>query len=146
MTTDPGNPAFGPPAIDRRAAGSSKTASVATTRMPVVYLAIVAGLVSLFAGSMLAGRADRTLLDLEAEEAPPDVAALARRVVDCRQWLNFAVIDEATDRAVQDALIHLRCDAVAADQQRLRRKYAQWPVTLQVLEAATGDDLRDLDP
>jgi hypothetical protein len=139
MTIDPGKPAFGPAAVDRRAAGSSKTAAAPTTRMPIVYLAIVAGLVSLFTGSMLAGRADRTLPDFEAEEAPADVATLARRVVECRHWLNFAVIDEATDRAVQDAVIHLRCDAVAADQQRMRRKYAQSPMTLQALDASSDD-------
>jgi hypothetical protein len=141
MTIDPGKPAFGPAAIDRRAAGSSKTASAPTTRMPIAYLAIVAGLVSLFAGSMLAGRADHTLPDLQVETTPPDVMALARRVVGCRQWLNFAVIDEATDRAVQDAVIRLRCEALADDQQRLRRKYAEWPTALQALDSA--DDGRE---
>ncbi|WIM09294.1 hypothetical protein [Enhydrobacter sp.] len=145
MTIDPGKPAFGPAAIDRRAAGSAKTASAPTTRMPLAYLAIVAGLMSLFAGAMLAGRTDRALPDFETEDAPADVATLARRVVECRQWLNFAVIDEATDRAVQDAVVHLRCDALAADQQRLRRKYAQWPTTLQALDSA-GGDRADPDP
>jgi hypothetical protein len=143
MTIDPRKPAFGTD-IDPRPVGSSKTASVSRWK-PGAYLAVLAGLLTLFAGSMLATRADRTLPDFRPDDsAPPDVTTLARRVVECRQWLNFTVVDEATDRAVQDAVIHLRCDTLAVDLAKMRRKYALWPAVLQALDAAS-DTRRDID-
>jgi hypothetical protein len=146
MTIDPKQPAVGS-AIDPRPVGSSETASVSRWK-PGAYLAILAGLLSLFAGSMLATRADRALTDVSPdvrpESAPPDVTTLARRIVECRQWLNFAGIDEATDRAVQGAVIHLRCDTLAVDLAKMRRKFALWPAVLQALDAAS-DTRRDID-
>jgi len=142
MTIDPRKPVFGPD-IDPRPVGSSQMASVSRWK-PGAYLAILAGLLSLFAASMLANRADRALPDFRPDSAPADVATLARRIAECRQWLNFAVIDEATDRAVQDVVIHLRCDTLAVDLAKMRRKYALWPVVLQALDAA-GDSERDIE-
>lgn len=142
MTIDPRKPAPGP-AIDPRPAGSSETASASRWK-PGAYLAILAGLLTLFAGSMLATRADRGLPDFRPDSAPADVATLARRIAECRQWLNFAVVDEATDRAVQDVVIRLRCDTLAVDLAKMRRKYALWPVALQALDAA-GDTEREIE-
>ena len=143
MTIDPRKPAFGP-AIVPRPVGSSETASVSRWK-PGAYLAILTGLLTLFAGSMLATRAiPDASSDVRPDRAPPDVTTVAGRIVECRQWLNFAVVDEATDRAVQDAVIHLRCDTLAVDLAKIRRKYALWPLELQALDAAS-DTRRDID-
>jgi hypothetical protein len=69
---------------------------------------------------------------------PPAVVVLARSGVECRQWSNVAIIDEATDHRAQDTLVHLRCDTLAVDTGRLRHKYARSPKALQVLDTA-GD-------
>jgi hypothetical protein len=136
MTIDPKMPAFGPASIDPRPVANSGTAPVSMTRKPAAYLAILGGLLSLLAGSTLAIRADRSLLDEQFKTTPPDVVALTRRNVECQEWLNFGVIDEATDRRAQDALLHLRCDVLAVDLARLRRRYAQSPTALQALDTA----------
>lgn len=72
---------------------------------------------------------------------PPDIVALVRRNIECRQWLAFAVVDEATDHSVQDAVLHLRCDTLTADLGRMRRKYAQTPQALRALDAAQDNGL-----
>lgn len=140
MTIDPKQPAFGPANIDHRAVENAGQAPV--SRKPAVYLAILAGLLSLLAGSMFAIHADhRALPDGQSGNVPPDIVALARRNFECRQWLNFAVVDEATDRGVQDAALHLRCDTLTADLGRMRRKYAQTPQALRALDAAQDSGL-----
>lgn len=139
MTIDPKQPAFGPANIDHRAVENGGQAPV--SRKMAVYLVILAGLLSLLAGSMFAIRADhRALLDGRLDDMPPDIVALVRRNIECRQWLAFTVVDEATDRRVQDAVLHLRCDTLTADLERMRRKYAQTPQALRALGAAQDQD------
>jgi hypothetical protein len=84
-----------------------------------------------FAGSALA--ADTAM--------PPDVAALAWRDVQCREWSNVAITDAATDYRVEHALVRLKCDRLAADIVALRRKYMQSPPALEALDA-----VRDIAP
>src|SRR6185437_12485892 len=126
--------------IDCRAVENAEQAPV--SRKTVVYLAILAGLLSLLAGSMFAIRTDhRALLDGRLDNMPSDIGALARRNIECRQWLAFTVVDEVTDRRVQDAVLHLRCDTLTADLGRMRRKYVQWPKALEAINAAQDSGL-----
>jgi hypothetical protein len=76
---------------------------------PLAHLAIAVGLL-LLAGPTLATDADRTLLDGQLKNMPLDVAALADRELQCRDWLATQNTDEATDHKVQHALARLRCD------------------------------------
>jgi hypothetical protein len=101
-------------------------------------LLILAGLLCLPAGPTLAIDADRSLLDGQLKNMPSDVVALAVRALKCRKWSIMEIADEATDRRVQHALDHLRCDSLATDMVSLRRKYAQSPPALQALKTA-GD-------
>jgi hypothetical protein len=140
MTIDPKQPVFGPANVDYRAV--EKEGGAPGSGKKAVYLAILAGLLSLLGGSVLAVRVDRrALLDDRLDNMPPDIVAWTRRNIECRKWLNFAVADEATDRRVEDAVLHLRCDVLAVDLQRMRRKYVQWPKALEAINAAQESGL-----
>ena len=105
---------------------------------PIGHLAILAGLLCLLAGPTLATDGDRTELDGQLKNLPPDVVTLVDRGRQCRAWLATEIADQATDYRVQHALIRLRCDALAADLVDLRHKYAQSPQALRGLDSA-GD-------
>lgn len=140
MIIDPKQPVFGPANVDCRAV--EKEGGAPGPGKKAVYLAILVGLLSLLGGSVLAVRIDRrALLDDRLDNMPPDIVAWTRRNIECRKWLNFAVADEATDRRVEDAVLHLRYDVLAVDLQRMRRKYVQWPEALEAINAAQESGL-----
>jgi hypothetical protein len=72
----------------------------------------------------------------QLQAAPADVMALAGREVGCKHWLSVEITDEESDARVEQALSHLRCDALAADAAALRAKYGQSEATLRALDAA----------
>lgn len=82
--------------------------------------------------------AERAPIDGQLESLPPDVAAVAARERQCRGWLATEITDQATDYRVEQALLRLRCDALASDLVVLRHKYAQSPQDLRALDTA-GD-------
>jgi hypothetical protein len=135
MTIDAKKPSVGPANIDSRAVENAGTTSATTTIWrQAFHLAFFVGLLTMVAGSIFAIRADRGLLDRGLDNVPLDVVAFGRRSVECQGWLNFAIIDEATDRRVQNAVTRLACNAIAVDLSKMRRKYAHSPLALQALE------------
>ena len=72
---------------------------------------------------------------------PADVVELARRAIDCRTWSTTEITDAASDARVESALADLRCDALAADLDALRRKRAGSEPERKAIDA-----LRDFAP
>jgi hypothetical protein len=102
------------------------------------YWPACAAFLGLLAGPTLAG----SDIDLEPggqriaqlEGIPLDVTTLGERGVECRRWSAMVITDAATDHRAERALTLLRCDALATDQEALRRKYAQSPRVLESID------------
>ena len=78
----------------------------------------------------------RTKLDALLKNAPADVVALVGRRLDCLHWGGEEPYDAARRAEILAAVTRLKCGTLGADEEVLRRKYAQSPPSLAVLDAA----------
>ncbi|WP_238231566.1 MULTISPECIES: hypothetical protein [Methylobacterium] len=56
------------------------------------------------------------------------------RRTDCHHWTGEEAYDADRGRAIAAAVKALRCDAVAADETRMRRRYGRDPEALRSLD------------
>ena len=80
-----------------------------------------------------------TLLLLAAcDSAPPavqqDVRDFLQRRADCRHWAGEEGYDAARRAEINASYTRLRCAALDADEQALKRRYDNNPALLKVLE------------
>jgi hypothetical protein len=141
MTIDARSRASARPISTLEAVENAGTASATTIWRQAFQLAFFVGLLAVVIGSIFAIRGDRGLLDRGLGNVPLDVVAFGRRSVECQDWLNFAIIDEATNRRVQDSVTRLACNALAVDLDKMRRKYGHSPLALQALEIVHDNGL-----
>jgi hypothetical protein len=99
-------------------------------------LPILASLLYVLAGPTLAMSADSAPIEDPLKSTPPEVVALAKRGLECRNWSTVEISGEATDTTVSRAFDDLHCDSLDAEVVALRRKYAQSPPTLRALNSA----------
>ena len=90
-------------------------------------LLVVAGLGCLFALSAQAAEKDLAV--------PDDVAALSDRAAACRRWSSTEITGQSDDALVEDELASLRCGWLAADAEKLQRKYAGSESALKAIAA-----------
>ena len=76
-----------------------------------------------------------------APKLPADAQALVTRRAACEHWGGEDAYDAARSRQIVAAVKRLRCEAIEADEARLRRRYRDDPTTLRALDPASeGDD------
>jgi hypothetical protein len=68
------------------------------------------------------------------EGQPVEIAAIAKRVVECSSWSGTEVASEADDRRVERALQALHCDSLPDELDTLRRKYASSARTIKAID------------
>lgn len=90
----------------------------------------------LLAAPAFAADDDRARLDALLKNSPPDVVALVGRRLECQHWGGEEPYDAARRAEILAAVTHLKCGTLGADEEVLRRKYAQSPPVLVVLDAA----------
>ncbi len=73
-----------------------------------------------------------------APKLPADAQAFVARRADCAHWVGEDAYDAGRGRQIAAAVKRLRCDAVEADEARLRRRYRDDPAILKALDPA-GD-------
>lgn len=71
---------------------------------------------------------------------PADAAAYVQRRIACDHWAGEDPYDAARARQIAAAAKSLRCDAIDADETRLRRKYGRDPDVLKALDAAANPE------
>jgi hypothetical protein len=106
-------------------------------RATTAYLA--AGLALLCAGLVLQTLPVSAQSVTQAEAArglPADAAAYVRRKIDCAHWTGEEAYDAPRGREIVVAVERLRCDAVAADEASLRRRYERDPAVLKAFARA----------
>ncbi|NEU14675.1 hypothetical protein G3T14_21580 [Methylobacterium sp. BTF04] len=69
---------------------------------------------------------------------PADAAACLRRMIDCAHWTGEVAYDAPRGREIAAAVERLRCDAVAADEASLRRRYRRDPAVSKAFERASA--------
>lgn len=70
---------------------------------------------------------------------PADAAAYVARRKGCNHWGGEEAYDAARGRDIAAALTSLRCDAIDADEARLRRRYGKNPAILEAFDTADRD-------
>ncbi|GJE73275.1 hypothetical protein [Methylorubrum podarium] len=70
---------------------------------------------------------------------PADAAAYVARRKGCHHWGGEEAYDAARGRDIAAALTSLRCDAIDADEARLRRRYGKDPAILRAFDEADGE-------
>jgi hypothetical protein len=72
-----------------------------------------------------------------ASPTPPyDVARFLDRRMNCDHWAGEEPYDADRRREIDAAIRHLRCDAIARDERRIRKRYASRPAVLELLDSA----------
>ncbi|MBB2964349.1 hypothetical protein [Methylobacterium sp. R2-1] len=84
-------------------------------------------------------RAEPTISPAARTSLPADVVAYLDRRMGCNHWSGEDAYDAARGRQIA-ALRTLRCEAVEADEKRLRRRYGCNPAVLKALDAAEHAD------
>jgi hypothetical protein len=74
-----------------------------------------------------------------APRLPADAQAYVTRRRDCNHWGGEDTYDEARGREIAAAVKALRCDAIDADEARLRRRYGKDPAVLKAFDRADGE-------
>lgn len=74
-----------------------------------------------------------------APRLPADAQAYVTRRRGCNHWGGEDAYDEARGREIAAAAKALRCDAVDADEARLRRRYGKDPAVLKAFDRADGE-------
>lgn len=100
---------------------------------------------ALFAALILADRpapawADPALSPAEGKSLPAAVVAYLDRRRSCNHWSGEDASDAARGRQIAAAVKTLRCDAIEADETRLRRRYGRDPAVRKALDAAEHAD------
>ena len=75
-------------------------------------------------------------LAAEPAKLPAEVAAFVARLKGCQHWAGEEPYDAARGREIAAAVRTLRCDAIEADEARLRRRHRDDPAVLRALSAA----------
>ena len=75
--------------------------------------------------------------DIEAlkKGQPKDVASFISRAFGCRHFSGEEPYSRERGREIKSAMKKLKCDRLAQDEQRLRRKYRSNPAVLKALDA-----------
>lgn len=73
-------------------------------------------------------------------DLPADAKAYVTRRMGCNHWGGEDAYDAARGREIGEAVKSLRCDAVEADGQRLRRRYKRQPDVLKTLDQTPDVD------
>jgi hypothetical protein len=71
------------------------------------------------------------------EGTPADVVDLVERYGGCNHWGGEEAYNEERRKEIEDGARRLGCDRLDADQRKLRKKYAQKPRVLRVINAAS---------
>lgn len=79
---------------------------------------------------------DRARLDALLKNSPADVVALVGRRLECQHWAGEEPYDAARRTEILSAVTRLKCGMLGNDEEVLRRKYAQSPPVLVVLDTA----------
>jgi hypothetical protein len=95
---------------------------------------------ALFTALMLAHRpapvrADPALTPAERKSLPAEVVTYLDRHMGCNHWSGEEAYDAARGRQIA-AVKTLRCDAIEADEKRLRQRYGRDPAVRKALDAA----------
>lgn len=69
---------------------------------------------------------------------PADAVAYVTRRKGCNHWGSEVAYDAARGRDIAAAVTSLRCDAIDADEARLRRRYGKDPTVLKALDKSDG--------
>jgi hypothetical protein len=93
-------------------------------RYPIL---VVAGLCCLLALSVQAAEKDLTV--------PDEVGALTDRAAACHRWSGTEITDQSDDALVEGELASLKCGSLAADAEKLQRKYAGSESALKAIAA-----------
>ena len=64
---------------------------------------------------------------------PPDVKVFVERRSQCEHWAGEELYDAPRAAEIEAALRQFHCDSVEADEVRIRRHYARYPVVLKAL-------------
>jgi hypothetical protein len=96
---------------------------------------------ALFTALMLAHlpaptRADPALSPAERKSLPAEVVTYLDRHMGCNHWSGEEAYDAARGRQIAAAVKTLRCDAIEADEKRLRQRYGRDPAVRKALDAA----------
>ncbi|GJD46628.1 hypothetical protein AFCDBAGC_4511 [Methylobacterium cerastii] len=75
-------------------------------------------------------------LAAEPGRRPADVERYLTRLTGCRHWTGEDAYDAARGREIAAAVKDLGCDALDADEARLRRRHGRSPAILKILDAA----------
>jgi hypothetical protein len=71
---------------------------------------------------------------------PADAAAFVERRTGCNHWAGEDPYDAARGRQIAAAIKALGCDAVEADERRLRQRHSRDPAVLRALDRASDAD------
>jgi hypothetical protein len=72
--------------------------------------------------------------EVEALAVPTDVKVFIDRRIGCNHWSGEGSEEEARAREIRRALMTLRCDKLADDEQTLRARHAKTPVVAKTLD------------
>ncbi len=79
------------------------------------------------------------------DASPPtvqqDVRDFLKRIQDCQHWAGEEGYDAARRAEINAAYTKLRCAALDADEQALKRRYDNNPALLKTLDAAKKQQL-----
>ncbi|CAO4165431.1 hypothetical protein [Methylorubrum extorquens] len=81
-------------------------------------------------------RADPALSPAKRKSLPAEVVTYLDRHMGCSHWSGEETYDAARGRQIAAAVKTLRCDAIEADEKRLRQRYGRDPAVRKALDAA----------
>ncbi|TFZ55736.1 hypothetical protein E4V01_21345 [Methylorubrum sp. Q1] len=85
-------------------------------------------------------RADPALSPTQRKSLPAEVVTYLDRHRGCNHWSGEEAYDAARGREIAAAVKTLRCDAIEADEKRLRQRYGRDPAVRKALDAAAHAD------
>ncbi|KQQ18512.1 hypothetical protein ASF53_24330 [Methylobacterium sp. Leaf123] len=85
-------------------------------------------------------QADPAISPAERKSLPAEVVTYLERRRGCNHWSGEEAYDAPRGRQIAAAVERLGCDAVEADETRLRQRYGRNPAVLKALDAAAHAD------